>query len=114
MADLYTTNLIVYTGADFQQTFVFEDTTSNSAKDLTGYNACAQMKRYESSSKAADFAIAFSPDRTTGRVTISLTTTETAALKAGKYFYDVILNSPAGVTERGVQGTVIVKKTVTR
>lgn len=114
MADLYTTNLIVYTGADFTQTFVFEDTTSNSAKDLTGYNACAQMKRYESSSKAADFTVTFASDRTTGKVTVGLGTTVTTDLKAGKYFYDVMLNDPNGTSQRAVQGTAIVKKSVTR
>jgi len=114
MAIAYTTNLTIYTGTDFAQTFVLEDNQSNSVKDLTGYNACAQMKRYESSKKTADFTIAFSTDRKQGRITISLTSTETADLKAGKYFYDLLLNSSTGTTERVVEGTVHVKKSVTR
>ena len=81
---------------------------------MTGYNACAQMKRYESSKKTADFTIAFATDRKQGRITISLTSTETADLKAGKYFYDLLLNSATGTTERVVEGTVHVKKSVTR
>ena len=114
MAIAYTTNLTIYTGTDFAQTFVLEDNQSNSVKDLTGYNACAQMKRYESSRKTADFTIAFATDRKQGRITISLTSTETADLKAGKYFYDLLLNSATGTTERVVEGTVHVKKSVTR
>jgi len=114
MAVTYISNLTIYTGTDFSQTFVLEDDQSNSVKDLTGYNACAQMKRYESSQKTEDFTISFSSDRTTGRITISLNDTETGALKAGKYFYDLLLNSPTGLTERVVEGTALVKKSITR
>jgi len=40
--------------------------------------------------------------------------TVTSGLKAGKYFYDLLLNSPSGTTTRAVEGTVLVKKAVTR
>lgn len=114
MPDLYTSNLVIYTGTDFSQSFIFEDVASNSLKDLTNFTACAQMKRYESSSKAADFTVTFASDRTTGKVTVGLGTTVTTDLKAGKYFYDVMLNDPDGTSQRAVQGTAIVKKSVTR
>ena len=114
MAITYISNLVIYTGTDFDQTFVLEDAQSNSVKDLTGFNGCAQMKRYESSLKTADFTISFANDRTTGRVTLSLLAADTANLKPGKYFYDLILNSPAGSTTRAVEGTILVKKSVTR
>ena len=114
MAVTYVSNLVLYTGTDFSQTFVLEDSQTNSVKDLTGFNACAQMKRYESSLKTAEFAIGFSNDRTQGRLTISMVSTETINLKPGKYFYDILLNSPAGTTTRAVEGTVLVKKSVTR
>ena len=72
------------------------------------------MKRYESSLKTADFTVSFANDRKTGRVTISLLAADTLNLKPGKYFYDLILNSPTGTTTRAVEGTVLVKKSVTR
>lgn len=114
MAVTYTSNITIYTGTDFAQTFVLEDNQSNSVKDLTGYSACAQMKRYESSQKTEDFTISFSSDRTDGRLTMTLNDTETGALKAGKYFYDILLNSPTGLTERVIEGTILVKKSITR
>jgi len=114
MSVTYVSNLVIYTGTDFEQTFALEDSQSNSAKDLTGFIACAQMKRYESSLKTADFTISFGNDRKNGKLTLSMTSTETALLKQGKYFYDILLNSPSGTTTRAIEGTVLVKKSVTR
>ena len=114
MAVTYTANIVIYTGTDFDQTFALEDDKTNSALNLTGYSGCAQMKRYESSSKTADFTVTFANERNTGRVTISLGSTQSAAIKPGKYFYDLLLNSPTGTTTRVVEGTALVKKSVTR
>ena len=114
MAITYTSNLVIYTGTDFDQTFALEDDQSNSALDLTVYSGCAQLMRYESSSKAADFVITFANDITTGRVTISIGSTQSSSIKPGKYFYDLLLNSPTGTTTRVIEGTALVKKSVTR
>ena len=111
---VFTANIIIYTGTDFAQTFVLEDSASNSVKDLTGYVGCSQIKRYETSTKSADFTVTFANDRSTGRVSIEMLSTVTETLKAGKYFYDLIISSPEGVTERVIEGTAIVKKAVTR
>ena len=111
---VFTANIIIYTGTDFAQTFVLEDSASSSIKDLTGYVGCSQIKRYETSNKSAEFTVGFSNDPTTGRVTIEMLFTVTETLKAGKYFYDILISSPSGITERVIEGTAIVKKSVTR
>ena len=56
---VFSTNLTIHTGTDFEQTFLLEDGLSNSALNLTGYTGCARMKRYQSSSVAAAFSVAF-------------------------------------------------------
>lgn len=111
---VYTSNLIIYTGTDFQQSFVLENDDTNALLNLTGYSGCAQMKRYESSSSSTSFTVSFIGDRTNGKVTISLGSSETSSLRPGRYFYDVLLNSPQGITSRVVEGEVFVKKAVTR
>jgi hypothetical protein len=110
----YSANLVIHTGTDFKQTFVLEDDQTESLLNLTGYSGCAQLKRYESSSKTSDFVITFPNDRTKGRVNISIAATVSAVIKPGKYFYDVLLNSPTGTITRVVEGTALVKKSVTR
>ena len=114
MATVYVSNLVIYTGTKFEQTFALEDSDTNSVKDLTGYNGCAQIKRYESSKKSADFTVSFANDRTSGRLTITMLPAVTSGIKAGKYFYDILLNSPAGITTRVVEGVCTVKQSVTR
>ena len=37
MAKVYISNLVIYTGTKFEQTFVLEDTQTNSVMNLTGY-----------------------------------------------------------------------------
>jgi len=40
--------------------------------------------------------------------------TDTSELKAGKYFYDIVLQDPDGKRIRPVEGTISVKRTITR
>jgi len=112
---VYTTNIVIHTSTDFEQTFVFENEESNSALNLTGYSGCAKLKKYESSTPAANFDVTVT-NTELGKVRISMGSTTTATLKPGKYFYDLLLKSPVGITSitRVVEGTALVKKSVTR
>ena len=62
MAPVFITNITIYTGTDFAQTYLLEDYRSNSSLDLTGYTAIAQLKKYSSSEKTADFNISYPND----------------------------------------------------
>ena len=110
---VYVSNLVIYTGTDFEQVFVLEGSSTNSALDLTGYTGASQFKKYKSSTTAKTFVVTFT-NRPLGKVKIGMGTTMTSDLKPGKYFYDLRLTSPSGVTSRVVEGQVTVKKSVTR
>ena len=62
-------NDIILIGDSFAEGYGvnLSNTSQKFIEDLTGFNGCAQMKRYESSLKTADFTIAFANDRKTGR-----------------------------------------------
>ena len=110
---VFSTNLIIYTHTDFEQTFLLEDDQSNSAKDLTGFTGTARFKRQlQDLSDPTAFNISF-PNRTLGKVRIGLNATQSAALKPGKYFYEILLKDSNDKVERVVEGTVIVKQPVT-
>ena len=40
---VFSTNLLIYKHTDFEQTFVLEDSQSNSAKDLTGFTGTCKI-----------------------------------------------------------------------
>ena len=109
---VFNTNLVIHTGTDFEQTFVLEDDRTNSALNLDGYTGCAKIKKYQSSSPTGTFDLSFT-NRPLGKVRIAMADTVTVNLKAGKYFYDVLLNGGSKV-ERVIEGELLVKKTVTR
>ena len=110
---VFSTNLVVYTHTDFEQTFLLEDDQSNSAKNLTGFTGTARFKRqFQDLSDPTAFNISFQ-NRALGKVRIGLTATQSAAVKPGKYFYEILLKDSNNKVERVVEGTVIVKQPVT-
>ena len=110
---VFSTNLIVYTHTDFEQTFLLEDNQSNSAKNLTGFTGTARFKnQFESNTIPKSFNLSF-PNRKLGKVRIGLTATQSALIDPGKYFYEILLKDSNDIVERVVEGTVIVKQPVT-
>ena len=110
---VFSTNLIIYTHTDFEQTFLLEDNRSNSAKDLTGFSGTAKFKRqFENNRDPRSFNLSF-PNRTGGKVRIGLTAAQSALVPPGKYFYEMLLTDSNDIIERVVEGTVIVKQPVT-
>ena len=109
---VFSTNLLIYKHTDFEQTFILEDSQSNSAKDLTDFTGTCKMQRTLNLGSLTEFNLAFT-NRALGKVRISLTSTQTANIADGKYFYELMLTDPNGVVERVIEGIVIVKHPVT-
>ena len=109
---VFSTNLLIYKHTDFEHTFILEDSQSNSAKDLTGFTGTCKMQRTLNLGSLTSFTLAFT-NRSLGKVRISLTSTQTANIADGKYFYELMLTDPNGVVERVIEGVVIVKHPVT-
>ena len=102
---VFITNLVIYTGTDFAQTFVLEDYRSNTTMDLTGYTGRGHIKKYASESYAAEFSFYLALDPKTGRFSIEMLSAATSKLKPGSYrmyaipdsqSWEVVLNSEAG------------------
>ena len=107
-------NLFIDQGTDYSITVDVTD-ASGDVLDLTGYTAVSQMRKtYGSSTISATFATVISA--AAGKVTISLTDTQTTALSDGRYVYDLNITDDASpaVTTRVVEGQAIVTPGVTR
>ena len=104
------TNIVIDQGT----TFSLEMNLTNddlSAKDLTEYTCTSQMRKSYDASTSTAFTVA--KVDATGKITISLTAVQTAALKAGRYVYDINIESSTE-TLRVLEGIVTVTPEVTR
>ena len=105
-------NLFIDQGTDFSITVDVTD-AAGTALNLTGYSAAAQIRKtYSSSTASATFTTNIAA--ATGQVTLSLTDTETTNLEAGRYVYDLNINSSSGQKTRVVEGQATVTPGVTR
>ena len=110
---VYVSNLTVNTGTTFSQIFTLESADTNSATDLTGYTASAQMRKHPGSSSATDFSTTII-NAASGRIRVGLTTSQTASLKPGRFMYDVLITDAAGEVTRVLEGSVLVREGVTK
>tara|TARA_B100000073_G_C23485447_1_gene473360 strand:+ start:124 stop:453 length:330 start_codon:yes stop_codon:yes gene_type:complete len=104
-------NITVDQGASFSANVDVTDSDGD-AVNLTGYTVAAQMRKTYSSTTATDFSCSV-VNATAGTIQISLSATQTNALKAGRYVYDVEINNSGTIT-RVIEGQVEVTPGVTR
>ncbi len=97
-------NLTVDQGSTFSASIDITD-TENNLLNLTGYTVAGQIRKTYDSSTAVDFTGSVS-NAALGEVTISLTATQTNALIAGRYVYDVEITSAGGTVTRVIEGQV--------
>ena len=109
-------------GADVAVEIHLIDPTTNLPKDLSSpsYAVTAKLKKSYNSDSAdtVDFNAIVSDPREDGILTLSLTNTQTDALKSGRYVYDVELSYTDSasnlIVERVLEGRVQVTPSVTR
>jgi hypothetical protein len=107
-------NLIIDQGSDFTSTITLEDTVGN-ALDLTNYSVRGQVRRTYTSSTSFPFTCSKLTSQGQGKIKIQLSPTQTAAMKSGRYVYDVeIVHSTGTPVIRVVEGQVSVTPRVTR
>lgn len=104
--------LFVEQYADFSTTVNVEDSNGD-AINLSGYTAASQIRKSYYSSTADSF-IATVTGTANGEVTITMTSANSANMSPGRYLYDLVITSPAGVKTRVVEGIVTVLPGVTQ
>ena len=93
---------------------------AGAAKSLVGYTVTAYMKKNyaDSAGEATQFTSIVATPVSDGIVNLSLTNTQTDALRAGRYVYDVELSynddSDNTIIERILEGRIQVTPSVTK
>ena len=107
------TDIFVDQGTDFTLQLSVVD-TAGTAKNLTGATITAQARKdFTSANPTATFTTAVT-NAVGGVCTISLSAAQTAAIKAGRYVYDLMITSGSGDKTRVVEGQATVTPGVTR
>ena len=83
------------------------------AMNLTGYTVASKMRKHYTSTASHTINTTTNP-ATAGLIDSSLSATETSAITAGYYVYDLEITSSGGVVTRVVEGKVHMKPGVTR
>lgn len=106
-------NITIDQGSDFALDLTLRE--DDSAFDLTGYSARAQLRRRKNDSSPAATFVCTIPDAAAGSIKIELANSVTATLSAGIYYYDLELyqNSDA-VVQRVLQGKAQITREITR
>lgn len=111
-------DLVIEQGATWSQAVQWKTGSPATAVNLSGYTARMQLRSSVSASTAAlsltteNGRIALTAN--TGTITLSVSATDTAALAAGRYVYDLELVSGGGLVTRLMEGVVTVSAEVTR
>ena len=103
-------NLLIDQGTTFS-IVVNMTNPDGTEKDLTNYTPTAHIRKSYYSNTYTAFTVA--KDNLEGEITISLTATQTSALKAGRYVYDVEILSNVE-TLRVLEGIITVTPEATR
>ena len=100
-------NLQIVKGTDFEKVFTLTN-SDGSARDLTGYTGISSIGKYPTDSTKYSFTVGITSS--TGKVTISMARSDTANLKDGRNYYDVVLVSSASTYTQEVTGSAIVSE----
>lgn len=89
--------------------------TTKTPKSLVGYTGKAQIRsKPESTVVLEEFHVDFLEPRTAGRLSFSLSASETALLTFTTAAYDLFITSPSGTRTKLIYGSVSVVPSVTK
>ena len=103
-------NIVIDQGATFNTTYTIHDSIDEPI-DFTGFTANSQIRKTYSSSNSYTFDVSLS---NSGLVTLFMNAATTNSIVAGRYVYDVEVESLSGIRSRIVEGIVTVTPQVTR
>lgn len=106
-------NIPIDQGSDYTST-VTVNNTDGLPFDLTGYTARGQIRKSYASTTFVSFTVVVA-DYAGGQLQISLARGLSAAMKAGRYLYDVeIVNVSTGAVTRVIEGQIEINPRITQ
>ena len=114
MAAVFVSNLIVNSGSSFEQTFDLAKADDSGPLDLDNATVTSQFRKHAGSTTKHDFTTEID-NASEGKLSISLSATQSAVPKPGRYVYDIIITKTlSSEVTRVVEGSVLIREGVTR
>jgi hypothetical protein len=111
-----TYDILIEQGATYSQVITYKE--AGVAVNLTGYTARMQVRStLESATTVVELTTAngrIALGGTAGTITLTIASTDTAALTSGRGVYDLELVSGSGIVTRLLQGVATISRNVTR
>ena len=92
---------------------VYQD-DGTTIQNLTGYTASSQLRKNYTSTAYTTILATIQTPATNGVIVISLTAVQTAALKSGRYVYDLQIAAADGTVTRVIEGVLTLRPEVTK
>ena len=106
-------NLQIDQGSTFSKQITVYQTDGTTIQNLTGYTIASQVRKNYTSTNFVTIN-ATNNDPTNGVIVMSLTATATAALKAGRYVYDLQITAADSTVTRIIEGVITLRPEVTK
>ena len=101
-------------GATFTNVINITDDVTNVSVNLSNYLVRSQMRRSYYSINASAEIVCSVTDASNGEITMSMTASNTANIKAGRYLFDLETEDGNGFVTRVLEGIITVTPQVTR
>ena len=106
-------NQVIDQGSTFSKQITVYQTDGSTIQNLTGYTVTSQLRKNYTST-AYTTINATNNDPTNGVIVMSLTAVQTAALKSGRYVYDLQITAADGTVTRVIEGVITFRPEVTK
>jgi len=100
-------------GSTFAMTIELKDYFTNDPLNLENYTARSQIRKNYDSPTSNSFIVSIQ-DAANGNISMSMSSSNTANLKPGRYVYDLEIEDDDNTVTRVIQGVAVVSPQVTR
>ena len=107
-------NQVIDQGSTFSKQITVYETDGTTIQNLTGYSAASQIRKNYTSTAYTTILATIQTPATNGVIVMSLTAVQTAALKSGRYVYDLQITAADTTVIRVIEGIITIKPEVTR
>ena len=101
-------------GATFNNVINLANDATNANLNISGYSVSSQMRRSYYSANATATIVCTIADAANGKIVMSLAAANTAAIKAGRYLFDMQTTDTQNTVTRVLEGIITVTPEITR